>query len=108
VVGACWYMLAVERQTKCWSEVCSGESLCQRVFLDCFSLQSANPGRAAWLNSTVESANCSSDNFNYGIYQNAIDNNITSEVFLTRYFYSLWLGLLALRYAGSQPFPRSL
>ncbi|KAG0558680.1 hypothetical protein KC19_10G046300 [Ceratodon purpureus] len=96
VVGACWYILAVERQYKCWSEVCSGESLCQRVFLDCFSVQSPNPQRDNWLNITVENANCSSGSFNYGIYQNAIDNNITSEVFLTRYFYSLWLGLLAL------------
>lgn len=98
VVGACWYMLSIERQQKCWSQVCDAEPLCSKEFLDCFSLSSTNLARASWLSSTSEAANCTVDNFNYGIYVNAIANNITGANFLTRYFYSLWLGLLALRY----------
>lgn len=95
VVGACWYMLAVEQQQKCWAGVCNSEPSCQRVFLDCFSL--TNPDRNTWSQSTTLASNCTSAQFNYGIYSNAIDNDITSTKFITRYFYSLWLGLLALR-----------
>lgn len=104
VVGACWYMLGVERLDKCWSGVCTlNESAtfgCTREFLDCASLTNTAIGAARqnWLN-TTEGTSCNSTNFNYGIYVNAINNNIASAGFLTRYLYSLWLGLLALRYS---------
>ncbi|KAG0609672.1 hypothetical protein M758_7G005300 [Ceratodon purpureus] len=101
VVGACWYMLAVERQDKCWSGICLNESTtlgCRREFLDCASLTNTaiSVARQTWLSSTSEATSCNSTNFNYGIYSNAINNNIASAGFLTRYLYSLWLGLLAL------------
>lgn len=72
------------------------------MFLDCASLaKAATNGRNTWLSNTTlgaPSMSCSSTNFNYGIYQNAVDNSIASAGFSTRYLYSLWLGLLALRY----------
>lgn len=39
--------------------------------------------------------------FNYGIYKNAITTKIASHTmsFSKTYFYSLWVGLLSLRYS---------
>lgn len=94
--GAFMYMMAAERQQKCWAGVCANEALCQPKFLGCASL--AIPGREAWLASTVGAEDFSVDNFNYGIFNVGMANNTTATNFITRYFYSLWLCLLGLRY----------
>nr|PNR26567.1 hypothetical protein PHYPA_030047 [Physcomitrium patens] len=93
--GAFMYMMAAEREQKCWAGVCANEALCQPKFLGCASL--AIPGREAWLASTVGAEDFSVDNFNYGIFNVGMANNITATNFITRYFYSLWLCLLGLR-----------
>jgi hypothetical protein len=67
-----------------------------------------NNTRAAWLNNTSVGTTCNTTNFNYGIYYNSVTNGIASAGFFTRYLYSLWLGLLALRYLHSSPAVLSL
>nr|PNR38847.1 hypothetical protein PHYPA_019125 [Physcomitrium patens] len=104
VVGACWYILAVQRQQKCWTMTCDRENLnktlnvfCTRDFMDCASLRGPlESTRRIWLAGTGEASTCSVDSFAYGIYTNAIKNKIPSAPFVTRCLYSLWVGLVAL------------
>jgi len=105
VVGACWYMLAFERQDTCWQYQCATDPLCiSKEFFDCGS---TNPNsvlyndRQTWYANTSIAADCndpSTSPFNYGIYTSALSNNITTSsiLFKEKYLYCLWLGLLAL------------
>lgn len=105
VVGACWYILSVERQDTCWRQGNVGNSAFNKRFLDCASL--SNPAlsasRATWFTPPNSSSptDCSNSggNFNYGIYKNAIAMNITTKdiPFPEKYLYCLWTGLLSLR-----------
>lgn len=105
VLGAGWYLLSVERQDTCWSSTClavtnGNKALCSREVFDCSWTTTA----ALYGNFTsLSNLNCNGgggvDAFNYGIYQNAIDMKISSNVgilFSQTYLYCLWLGLLAL------------
>jgi len=104
VVGACWYILSVERQDTCWRQGNLGNSAFNKRFLDCASLSNPalNASRSNWFTPPNSSSptDCSNSggNFNYGIYKNAIAMNITTKdiPFPEKYLYSLWTGLLSL------------
>ncbi|XP_052209392.1 probable cyclic nucleotide-gated ion channel 14 [Diospyros lotus] len=104
ISGASWYLLSIERHATCWKSACRHEfnsMKCSLKFLDCGSVD--NEGRRTWANSTATFSNCNPANniqFNYGIFQNAVTNNVVSSDFLEKYFYCLWWGLQSLSSYG--------
>ncbi|RVW96163.1 putative cyclic nucleotide-gated ion channel 5 [Vitis vinifera] len=102
IVGAFWYLLAVERNDSCWQRACAHSGNCKTDFLYCSNRHTE--GYDAWLidSDNVLNSNCSveGDNppFNYGIYTNALSSGIvSSKKFLSKYCYCLWWGLQNLR-----------
>lgn len=97
VLGASWYLLSIERQATCWKSECKNESgsvKCFPRYLDCGTLHDND--RGIWENSTLVFNNCnpeSTTSFKYGIFENALTNNVVSSKFLEKYFYCLWWGL---------------
>ncbi|XP_062018688.1 probable cyclic nucleotide-gated ion channel 14 [Rosa rugosa] len=104
VLGASWYLLSIERYATCWKSQCRKEVdpiKCFLSYLDCGSLN--NDGRLQWINSTHVFSNCNPENsigFNYGIFENALTNNVVSSSFLEKYLYCLWWGLQNLSSYG--------
>uniref|UniRef100_A0A0E0QGD4 Cyclic nucleotide-binding domain-containing protein n=1 Tax=Oryza rufipogon TaxID=4529 RepID=A0A0E0QGD4_ORYRU len=109
VVGAIFYLTAVDRQKTCWETQCSIEDrmahkgLCDLHFLDCKYATSSNS--QSWANSTNVfthcNANSNSVSINYGIFIQAIQNGVTTASFSEKYFYSLWWGLQQLTTYGN-------
>ncbi|KAL5559406.1 hypothetical protein UlMin_035617 [Ulmus minor] len=104
VLGASWYLLSIERYATCWKSMCRKETFpvqCLLKYLDCDAFDNEN--RRQWLNSTTVFRSCNPEtatNFNYGIFGNAVRNNIVSLEFLEKYFYCLWWGLQNLSSYG--------
>ncbi|XP_031276396.1 probable cyclic nucleotide-gated ion channel 14 [Pistacia vera] len=104
VLGASWYLLSIERYATCWKSECRKEfspAKCFLYYLDCGTL--SNDDRQLWENSTVVFNNCDPTNskvFQYGIFGNALTNNVVSLEFLEKYFYCLWWGLQNLSSYG--------
>lgn len=101
VLGACWYLLAIERQEKCWRHVCNNNrQTCQYNFFDCKRINDA--GRSEWHRSSNITTLCDPDKSNYpfGIYGEAVTSSVTSSPFFNKYFYCLWWGLKNLSSLG--------
>ncbi|CAI9784757.1 unnamed protein product [Fraxinus pennsylvanica] len=104
VLGASWYLLSIERHATCWKSACRNESKstkCSLKFLDCGTLGRSD--RNMWVDSTTVFNYCNPEgtsNFNYGIFGNAIGNQVVSSAFLEKYFYCLWWGLQNLSSYG--------
>ncbi|KAH7675329.1 Potassium channel voltage-dependent EAG/ELK/ERG protein [Dioscorea alata] len=106
MVGAFWYLLAVERKDDCWHSACHRNStICQPDYLYCGN--SGLQGYDNWNKSseTVLQTNCAADvdnpPFNYGIYSNALKSGIvSSKKFISKYCYSMWWGLQNLSTLG--------
>ncbi|XP_058114908.1 cyclic nucleotide-gated ion channel 18-like [Magnolia sinica] len=104
VLGASWYLLSVERLRSCWSIECAKENgtmhmpMCEPSFLDCNSIK--QPERHSWLNTTHVFSNCNPENidttFIYGMFAEAVTNEVLSSPFLEKYLYCLWWGLKSL------------
>ncbi|KAJ7955646.1 putative Cyclic nucleotide-gated ion channel [Quillaja saponaria] len=104
IVGAFWYLLAVERNDACWQEACK-KSGCNTNFLYCGS--QGMEGYSAWhsRSEAVLKSNCpvQDDNppFDFGIYTNALSSGIvSSKKFIAKYCYCLWWGLQNLSTLG--------
>ncbi|KAI7754411.1 hypothetical protein M8C21_000459 [Ambrosia artemisiifolia] len=106
VIGASWYLMAIERQYSCWKEECAKEENvtypCRRVYFDCDHVN--DPGRDKWLKQTQVLTNCSSENspvnFTFGIYAPAFSEGVTSATFFEKYFFCFWFGLKSLSSYG--------
>ncbi|KAM5548215.1 putative cyclic nucleotide-gated ion channel 5 [Rosa sericea] len=107
IVGAFWYLLAVERNDTCWQKACTdiGNS-CNKSLLYCADENLPPDVNLTWSNvsNTIQS-NCSSadDNkyFDFGIYQQALSSGIvSSKKFISKYCYCLWWGLQNLSTLG--------
>ncbi|KAJ9167607.1 hypothetical protein P3X46_019224 [Hevea brasiliensis] len=104
VLGASWYLLSIERHATCWKSVCRHELSpvrCKLPFLDCGSL--TKDERKLWQNSTQVFSSCYPENstvLDYGIFANAVTQNVVSSDFLEKYFYCLWWGLQNLSSYG--------
>nr|XP_027101144.1 protein CNGC15b-like [Coffea arabica]XP_027101145.1 protein CNGC15b-like [Coffea arabica]XP_027107671.1 protein CNGC15b-like [Coffea arabica]XP_027107680.1 protein CNGC15b-like [Coffea arabica] len=101
VLGACWYLLSVERQESCWINTCSHENhICQDEYLDCRWLN--EPRRTAWFQSSNITTQCdpNSSAYPFGIYGDAVTVDVTSAKFFHKYFYCLWWGLKNLSSLG--------
>ncbi|KAH0645463.1 hypothetical protein KY284_033347 [Solanum tuberosum] len=104
VLGASWYLLSIERYATCWKIACEKELSplqCSSRFLDCGTTDHAD--RITWVNSTQVFSNCYPSNstiFDFGIFANAVTNNVVSSKFLEKYLYCLWWGLQNLSSYG--------
>ncbi|RXI04602.1 hypothetical protein DVH24_038876 [Malus domestica] len=101
VLGACWYLLSIERQESCWRSVCDLEkTLCKPDYFDCRWAQ--NPGRKYWYKSSNVTNLCNPDNsyYKFGMYGDAVTYDVTTSSFFNRYFYCLWWGLRNLSSLG--------
>lgn len=105
VVGSCWYLLGLQRVNQCLREACKPAGLCS--FMDCGNGDNIDKFRkeAEWNNWTTNpnaTACFDSNDFGYGIYQNAV--NLTQEKSLvTRYVFSLFWGFQQIStLAGNQ------
>uniref|UniRef100_A0A0D6QT61 Cyclic nucleotide-binding domain-containing protein n=1 Tax=Araucaria cunninghamii TaxID=56994 RepID=A0A0D6QT61_ARACU len=106
VLGACWYLLAVEREDGCWRGACRQNNMCKLNYLYCGNENDA--GFSAWneISEQVLYSQCpiSGDNdtaFDFGIYTSAIEMRIVaSRKFVQKYFYCLWWGLQNLSTLG--------
>ncbi|XP_058080791.1 cyclic nucleotide-gated ion channel 18-like [Magnolia sinica] len=110
VFGASWYLLSVGRQHTCWKTECMKEDgsmhmpICKPAFLVCSSLEQSE--RISWLNTTHVVSNCDATNiktsFKYGMFEEALTNNVVSSKFIRKYLYCLWWGLRNLSAYGQQ------
>ncbi|KAG6678536.1 hypothetical protein I3842_14G085600 [Carya illinoinensis] len=101
VLGACWYLLSIERQEACWRRVCNIERpYCQYGFFDYHRV--ADPRRNYWSKLSNVSNLCNPDNsfYQFGVYGDALISSVTSSPFFNKYFYCLWWGLKNLSSVG--------
>ncbi|KAK9079305.1 hypothetical protein SSX86_000976 [Deinandra increscens subsp. villosa] len=101
VIGAMWYLLAIERQGLCWVEICDIETECKHRYFDCVNVNL--PNRQAWFpTSNVSSICAEADNFQYGLVEDSVRYSIASANFFKKYSYCLWWGLRGLSSAGQE------
>ncbi|XP_010417136.1 PREDICTED: probable cyclic nucleotide-gated ion channel 6 [Camelina sativa] len=109
IVGALWYLLALERNNDCWSKACHfNNQTCARNFLFCGNQNMK--GYAAWdkIKVSVLQQYCPVDvpedeepPFDFGIYLRALSSGIvSSKNFVSKYFFCLWWGLQNLSTLG--------
>ncbi|KAF3454981.1 hypothetical protein FNV43_RR05429 [Rhamnella rubrinervis] len=101
VLGACWYLLSIERQEACWRSICDLENpFCRHRYFDCHLLK--DPNRQTWFRSSNVTAHCNPDEkfYQFGIYGDALTFDVTTSPFFNRYFYCLWWGLRNLSSLG--------
>ncbi|KAK4604773.1 hypothetical protein RGQ29_013012 [Quercus rubra] len=98
IVGAFWYLLAVDRNDTCWRQACSDDDNCKS------SLSCGNPLPASITWGTAFNSHCSTDDtspFDFGIYKNALSSKVvSSKKFVSKYCYCLWWGLQNLSTLG--------
>lgn len=105
IVGAFWYLLAVERNDTCWQRVCRRQNGCNINYLYCGN--EGLSGYSAWsqTGSSTLQTNCSANGddtqFDFGIFNNALSSGIvSSKKFISKYCYCLWWGLQNLSTLG--------
>ncbi|CAK9169773.1 unnamed protein product [Ilex paraguariensis] len=105
VLGACWYLLSVERQEACWRQACSFDKpYCEYRFFDCQRVGDSD--RISWFQSSnvTNLCNPNSSSYPFGIYGDAVTSEVTSSMFYNKYFYCLWWGLKNLSSLGQSLF----
>ncbi|CAL5200256.1 unnamed protein product [Lathyrus oleraceus] len=101
ILGACWYLLSIERQEACWRSVCNMEKPnCEYGFFDCHRVKDAL--RVNWFVSSNVTNLCSpsAGSYQFGIYADAMTSQVTSSPFFNKYFFCLWWGLRNLSSLG--------
>ncbi|RID79755.1 hypothetical protein BRARA_A02466 [Brassica rapa] len=104
VFGAFWYLSAIEKKNRCWSDACAKSSMCNLTNLDLYCVRGGgdnshflkiscpliDPGEIT--NSTV---------FNFGMYIDALKSGVVeSRDFPRKFFYCFWWGLRNLSALG--------
>ncbi|KAF5182210.1 Cyclic nucleotide-gated ion channel protein [Thalictrum thalictroides] len=108
IVGAVWYLLAVERNDTCWKEVCdANHPTCATNYLYCGNHTGTYN---SWQNIRANVTKCSTseddgqgdeERFNFGIYKQALASGVVAnKKFLSKYCYCLWWGLQNLSTLG--------
>lgn len=95
VIGALWYILAIQREDACWREACNSQDGCDLAILYC--------GSTAFGNNTFLQDACPTDGDAavdpiYGIYLPVLQNVAQSTGFFEKLFYCFWWGLQSLWY----------
>lgn len=104
IVGAFWYLLAVERNATCWTKACKSNSTCETDYLYC-GRHTGNYDTWLTISGEVFNKTCSISGetlpFNFGIYQQALKSGVVAnKKFLSKYCYCLWWGLQNLSTLG--------
>ncbi|KAG8391358.1 hypothetical protein BUALT_Bualt01G0179500 [Buddleja alternifolia] len=105
IVGALWYMLAIERKDTCWYRACRDDANCNGKFLYC-NQDDSNMDEWKTASKNILDPKCAvkdddKTEFKYGIYERAVESGILeSEHFVSKYFYCLWWGLQNLSTLG--------
>lgn len=103
IVGALWYLLAVERNDTCWQRTCKRQNGCSVNYLYCGNEGLSGYGAWSQTGSSILQANCSAngEQFDFGIFGNALSSGIvSSKKFISKYCYCLWWGLQNLSTLG--------
>ncbi|XP_042501385.1 probable cyclic nucleotide-gated ion channel 5 [Macadamia integrifolia] len=103
IVGAFWYLCAVERNDTCWQQACEVNGQCKKNYLYCGN--GHMDGYNAWfsISGGVLNKTCSPSvgTFNFGIFTLALTSGVvSSRQFLSKYSYCLWWGLQNLSTLG--------
>ncbi|GLT33783.1 hypothetical protein SLA2020_083440 [Shorea laevis] len=101
VLGACWYLLSIERQEACWKSACDQERpFCEHKYFDCRWVRES--GRNSWFKSSNITNLCDPNKsfYQFGIYGDALTTDVTTSPFFNKYFYCLWWGLRNLSSLG--------
>ncbi|EPS71990.1 hypothetical protein M569_02767, partial [Genlisea aurea] len=98
VIGAVWHLMAVERIFSCWKQQCRierGGNFCSLRFLDC---SSSGHDHDLWYKSTQVFDMCDGrkGTYDFGLFTDALNNEVASAGFVQKYFYCLWFGLKSL------------
>ncbi|KAG8382314.1 hypothetical protein BUALT_Bualt05G0064400 [Buddleja alternifolia] len=98
VLGAIWYLMSVERVFSCWKEKCreeSGDVSCSIKYLDCTT---DGDEQNLWYKSTkvFEKCGAKDSDFEFGMFADALNDQVISINFVNKYFYCLWFGLRGL------------
>ncbi|CAL5092252.1 unnamed protein product [Urochloa decumbens] len=109
MVGAFWYLLAIERLDDCWREKCTNLSFHQcRTYMYCGGGSQGQSGFLEWrtmirqvLQQECAPVDNSGTGFPYGIYTTAIQSGVYSTENLTaKILFCLWWGLQNLSTVG--------
>ncbi|XP_019197318.1 PREDICTED: probable cyclic nucleotide-gated ion channel 16 [Ipomoea nil] len=103
VLGAVWYLMSVERHFSCWKMECKKQGKkCNPLYLDCSYL--TMPLRRGWVKHTKVFKHCNAkttpNDFGFGMFADAYNDQVSSARFYERYFYCLWWGLRSLSSYG--------
>jgi len=95
VLGALWYIFAIQREDTCWREACNNQDGCDLATLYC--------GSTAFVNNTFLQDACSINGGAdvdpiFGIYLPVLQNVSQSTGFFEKLFYCFWWGLQNLWY----------
>ncbi|XP_019191092.1 PREDICTED: cyclic nucleotide-gated ion channel 1-like [Ipomoea nil] len=98
VAGSIWYITAIERQDKCWRKACEKHGSCDIDFLYCTKLGRRGGGDflLSFLNTycpLLEPENLKPQDFDFGIFLDALKSNIMKKRFWSKILYCLWWGL---------------
>ncbi|WVZ76973.1 hypothetical protein U9M48_024881 [Paspalum notatum var. saurae] len=93
VLGALWYILAIQREDTCWREACNSQDGCELASLYC--------GSSAFRNNSFLQDACPTNGGAdvdpiYGIYLPVLQNVSQSTGFFEKLFYCFWWGLQSL------------
>jgi len=103
--GACWYLLGLQRATKCLRELCMATNGCNRSTIACVdpiyygsTIILKDSKRLAWANNMNAKAMCldSSDNYPYGAYKWTVPL-VTNSSRLEKILFPIFWGLMTLR-----------
>ncbi|KAG2308207.1 hypothetical protein Bca52824_027955 [Brassica carinata] len=107
IVGALWYLLALERNNDCWSKACVKKDNCTRNF--CFCGNQNMEGYAAWYTakSSVLQEKCPVNVTGEepplileSTRELSLSGIVSSKKFVSKYFFCLWWGLQNLSTLG--------
>lgn len=100
VLGAFWYLFAIERETTCWRKACGNNRDCVNSSLYCNGT----------VNTTLFNSSCpiiepNATVFDFGIVLSALQSGVVESTdFPQKFFYCFWWGLQNLRYGHVRSF----
>lgn len=104
--GACWYLLGIQRATKCLKEQCTAANTCGLRMLSCeepiyygTTSMVRDGARLAWAENKAARSRCleSSENYEYGAYKWTVQI-VTNDSRLEKILFPIFWGLMTLRY----------
>lgn len=96
VLGAFWYLFAIDRETTCWKKACGNDTSCIDSSLYC----------KGTVNTTLFNASCpviepNTTVFDFGILLDALQSGVVESTdFPQKFFYCFWWGLQNLSSLG--------